>query len=132
MKWPGWLGGRDREIAQELQAHLDMATRDRIERGEPPEDARLAAMRELGNVGLVTDATRRVWSFTAVEQLLQDLRFGARILRQSPGLSAAAVLLVGLVIGSNTTVYSTVHGIRSEEHTSELQSLRHLVCRLLL
>lgn len=105
----GWR--RDREIDEELKAHLEMATRDRIARGEPPDQARLAAMRELGNVGLVKDATRRVWSSLTLEQLLQDARFGARILRQAPGLSAAAVLLVGLVIGGNTTVYSTVHGI---------------------
>ncbi len=46
-----------------------------------------------------------------VEQLLQDLRFGARILWHSPGLSATAVLLVALVIGGNTTIYSIVHNI---------------------
>ena len=113
MRRPAWLGGprRDREIADEIQAHLEMATRDRIQRGERPEDARLAALRELGNVGLVTEATRRVWTATTFEQLLQDVGFGARILRQAPGLSAAAVLLVGLVIGGNTTIYSTVHGL---------------------
>src|SRR5262245_39308708 len=106
MRWLPWrrAAQKDREIAEELRGHLDMAVRDRIARGESPGDARLAALRELGNPGLVHDATRRVWISTALEQIGQDVRFGARILRQAPGLSAAAVLLVGLVIGGNTTV----------------------------
>src|SRR5688572_29871596 len=46
-----------------------------------------------------------------VEHLLQDVRFGARILRHAPGLSAAAILLIALVIGGNATVYSMVNSI---------------------
>ena len=68
-------------------------------------------MREFGNIPLVADTTRRVWSGLALEQLLEDLRFGARILRHAPGLSATAILLVALVIGGNTTIYATVRGI---------------------
>src|SRR5687767_240932 len=105
------LRRRDREIAEEIETHLAMATRERIERGESPEAARFAAMREFGNVGLIRDTTRSVWISTTVEQLLQDLRFGARILWHSPGLSATAVVLVALVIGGNTTIYSMVHGL---------------------
>jgi putative ABC transport system permease protein len=46
-----------------------------------------------------------------MEQLLQDIRFGSRILWRAPGLSATAVILVALVIGGNTTIYSVVHGV---------------------
>jgi len=105
---PGW---RDREIRAEIAAHLEMAVRDRIERGEDPEAARFAAMREFGNVGLVADSTRRVWTSAVLEQFVPDLRFGARILTHSPGLSATAVLLVALVIGGNTTIYAMVRSI---------------------
>ena len=86
-----------------------MATRERIERGESPDQARAAALREFGNVDLVQRSTREVWSWTKLEQLVQDARFGARILWHSPGLSASAVLLVALVVGGNTTIYSVVH-----------------------
>jgi putative ABC transport system permease protein len=55
--------------------------------------------------------TRRTWSWTAAEQLLQDARFGARILTHAPGLSAAAIVLIALVIGGNATVYSMVNSI---------------------
>ena len=106
-----WRRRCDGEIAEEINAHLEMAVRDRIERGEDPDAARAAALREFGNVPLVRQTTREVWSWTAVEHLLQDLRFGVRILWHSPGLSATAVLLVALVVGANTTVYSLVHGI---------------------
>lgn len=113
MRWLAFLrrGRSDREIADEIAAHLELATRDRIERGESPADARFAAMRELGNLDQVREATRRVWTSTAVEQLVQDLRFGSRILWHSPGVSASAILLIGLVIGANTTIYSVVHGM---------------------
>ncbi len=111
----GWLERfrrrRDAEIAEEIATHLAMATRDRIERGESAVHARLAAIREFGNVGLVADTTRRVWRWTTIEQLLQDLGFGVRILWHSPGLSASAILLVALVIGSNTTIFSMVQSV---------------------
>ena len=88
--WPFGSHRRDREIAEEIQTHLDMAMRDHLERGEPAHEARLSAIREFGNVGLVRRSTNEVWSWTRLEQLLQDARFGARILWHSPGLSATA------------------------------------------
>jgi hypothetical protein len=102
---------RTQDIAEEIETHLTMATRERIERGMAPDEARLAALREFGNVPLIQQTTREVWSWTWLEQLLQDLRMGVRILWNAPGLSATAVLLVGLVIGGNTTIYSMVNGL---------------------
>jgi predicted permease len=104
-------GGRDADIADEIATHLEMAIAERVARGEPPDAARAAALREFGNVALVKQTTREVWSWTTLEQLLQDARFGARILWHAPGISLTAILLVALVIGANTTVYSMVHGI---------------------
>ena len=99
------------DIAEEINTHLAMATRERMERGMAPDEARAAALREFGNVALVQQTTREVWSWVRVEQFVQDIRFGARILRQAPGLSATAVILVALVIGGNTTIYSIVNGL---------------------
>jgi predicted permease len=111
-RWPfGTFRRRRSDIGDEIETHLQMAIRDRIERGESPDEARVAALREFGNVDLVQRNTREVWAWTRVEQLLQDLRFGARILWQSPALSAAAILLVALVVGGNTTIYSIVHNM---------------------
>ncbi len=102
---------RGREIREEIETHLEMATRERIDRGELPDHARDAARREFGNVDLVQRNTREIWTWPTVEQLIQDLRFGARILWHSPGLSATAILLVALVVGGNTTIYSVVHNL---------------------
>lgn len=102
---------RDRRLAEEIASHLAMATRDRIERGESPDEARRAALREFGNVPLVAQTTRDMWAWVRLEQLLQDLRFGVRILWHAPGLSLTAVLLVALVVGGNTTVFSVVRGV---------------------
>src|SRR5688572_26333226 len=57
------------------------------------------------------ETTKPAWSWTRLEQWLQDARFGARILKHAPGLSAAAILLIALVIGGNATVYSMVNSI---------------------
>jgi hypothetical protein len=65
----------------------------------------------LGSPALVKERTRAVWVWSAFEQLLQDLRFGFRILTKSPALSATAILLVALVIGGNATVFSMARGI---------------------
>lgn len=112
MRWLGWFRRpRVQDIAEEIDTHVSMATRDYIARGMTPDDARAAAMREFGNVMLVREITREVWSWTRVEHVLQDVRFGARILRHAPGLSAAAILLIALVIGGNATVYSMVNSI---------------------
>lgn len=88
-----------------------MAIRDGVERGLSPDEARAAALREFGNVPLIQQTTREVWSWTWLEQLLQDLRMGTRILWHAPGLSVTAIVLIALVIGGNTTIYSMVNSL---------------------
>ena len=102
---------RDAEIDEELASHLRMAIHDRIERGEPPAEARRQALLEFGSPTLVKERTRSVWTWTALEQLTSDVRTGVRILWRAPALSATAIGLIALVIGGNTTVFSMVHGV---------------------
>ena len=102
---------RTDDIAEEINWHLALATRERVERGMSPDEARAAALREFGNVALIQQTTREVWSWTWLEQLAQDVRIGSRILRHAPGLSATAILLVALVVGGNTTIYSMVNSM---------------------
>jgi len=102
---------RDEEIDEELESHLRMAIQDRIERGEPPDAARRRALAEFGSRTLAKEATRSVWTWTAIEQLAADLQIGVRVLWRAPALSAAAIVLIALVIGGNTTIFSMVHSI---------------------
>src|SRR5207253_5611441 len=78
-----------------------------------------------------------------LDTLLQDLRFAFRMLLKNPGFTAIAILTLVVGIAATTAIFSVVYGVllrplpypnpdRSEEHTSELQSRGHLVCRLLL
>ena len=102
---------KDAEIDEELRTHLNMAIEARIARGQTPEDARRAARLEFGNLQATYEDVRSVWTWTAVEQLLGDLRSGFQILTRSPGISLSAIALIALVIGGNTTIFSIVHGL---------------------
>jgi predicted permease len=98
-------------LDQDIKDHIARETQDNIDRGIPAEEAHRLAMLKFGNVALVREDTRRVWTWTAVEQLAADLGSGARILTRSPGISLMAIVLIALVIGGNTVIFSVVHGL---------------------
>ena len=98
-------------LDEDIKDHLDRETEDNIGRGMSPDEARRQAVLKFGNVAIVTEDTRRVWTWTAVEQLLADLGSGVRILTRSPGVSVTAIALIALVIGGNTIIFSMVHGL---------------------
>jgi predicted permease len=101
----------DDEIDEELRSHLKLAIEERVARGQSPETARRAALVEFGNLQATREDVRRVWNWTAVEQLVADLRAGIQVLARAPGISVTAVALIALVVGGNTTIFSIVHGL---------------------
>ena len=101
----------DAELDAEIAAHLELAERDLIAAGLSPEDARRTARQRFGGVEPIKEAHRDSRSARWLEAWWHDLRAGVRGLRRAPGFCAAAVLILGLSIGANTTMFSAVRAI---------------------
>jgi macrolide transport system ATP-binding/permease protein len=101
----------DQELKDELRDHLELQIKENLARGMSPEDARYSALRALGGVTQIEEQCRDTRGVSIIENLLQDLRYGLRQLRRSPGFSALAILCLTLGIGANAAVFSWVEGI---------------------
>src|ERR1041384_7969658 len=102
---------RERELEAELQSHLNMSARDRVERGEAPADAAWGARREFGNQALVQEVTRDVWGWGSLERLREDLHYSVRGVRRSPGFTSIAVATLALGIGATTGLFSAIEAV---------------------
>src|SRR5437667_7657175 len=102
------------DLDEEIRGHLALSIKERIEHGEDPASARLAALREFGNVTLTRDSMRGVWRhrwLDAAEALGRDIRFALRALLRVKGLAATVVVTLALGIGANAAIFSVVRGV---------------------
>jgi predicted permease len=104
----------DRELDEEIRGHLAISVKERIDRGEDPEAARLAALREFGYIPATRESMRRIWHsrwLDALWDLAQDIRIAFRSLRRAKGLAATVVVTLSLGIGANAAIFSVVRGV---------------------
>src|SRR6266568_3650069 len=99
------------DLDEELRSHLEMAVERNLRKGMTAEDARREALRSFGGVEQTKENYRDQRGLPLIETTLQDLRFGFRMLRRSPGFSILAILCLTLGIGANAAVFSWVEGI---------------------
>src|SRR5918994_1403085 len=102
---------KEEELREELQFHLEQEAEESQADGVPEHEARRAARRTLGNLTLLQEDTRTLWTWTAIEQLGQDVRFAARTMVKNRAFTALAALSLALGIGANTAIYSFMDAI---------------------
>lgn len=107
----GRHGRRDAELDEELRFHADELARGFERQGLDPASARLAADRELGGVDRTKQAWRDQRTWLPLEELLQDARYGVRVLRRSKGLTSIAALMLAAAVAATTALFTVVDAV---------------------
>jgi hypothetical protein len=101
----------DRELAEEIQSHLEMQSEEYRDAGMDPIAARHAASRQFGNAALLRERSMEAWGWRWLYGLARDARYASRTLRRSPGFASVAVLTLAFALGANMALFTLIYRV---------------------
>lgn len=102
---------RDDDLVEEIRLHLELRTQALIDDGMAPADARREARRQFGNVTVIRERARAEWGGSSIDMLVQDVRYGLRLIRKTPGFSAVAIASLAVGIGASTVLFGVANAL---------------------